>query len=247
MGAAMRPARLEVFPHTVSREWGPSVDPAGDEGKGRWQASVRGLGLVVGAMRNLLICAAILAAPLAAAGQPLPVDELCLPAGLPCSPRSCEPAIDCRFDVDPAVASCAVNMTIAGRTCQTTIGAGGDADAADTGAYAGAELSNGSVSALNLRNSWLTPTVHVDGRVAGTDLGHTSVGAYKSDILTEDHAWFEVGLFVRHDSDAAREGVLFAFWFLDTTPDGCFVRTQSGLEDVQCPSLRPGNYVPLLP
>lgn len=202
----------------------------------------------------------ILAVPLASAGALLPVRETCTPVG--CTPRSCEPAMDCRIDVEPAGAKCAMNVSISGRTCTTVVAVRASRASEGTAVGASFELSDGTVSGVNLPNTWVSPSANVEGSAGGVDLGRNSIGAYRSDILTEgprggpfgevapsrNHTWTEVGVFAYHDSTTAREGILVAVWFLDLMPEGCFVRTQSGVQDTPCPSLAGAwNHVPALP
>lgn len=206
-----------------------------------------------------MICMVVLAVPLASAGALLPIQEMCTPVG--CTPRSCEPVMDCRLDVAPTVAQCAVNISISGRTCTTVLGVGASRPHEGTQAAANVELSDGRVDRHNLPNSWLSPSANVGASVAGTDLGSTSIGVYRSEILTEgprggpfgevapsmNHTWSEVSVFAYHEGPAGREGVRVVLWFLDMMPEGCFVRTQSGVLDAPCPAMAGyWNYVPAL-
>lgn len=178
-----------------------------------------------------------------------------------CVPQHCQPIVDCRGEVGPDAVGCAVNTTIDGRTCQAYAGIGVQderhlalplwGDASGTSVGAAVAVTNGSVYAQNLPNTWLSPSAQVEANALGLDLGTFSAGAYRSDIVTEgprggiygeiapspDHTWTELAFFVRHDGGPAgtSEGIVVAIWLLDLMPDGCFVRGLGVDDDVRCP------------
>lgn len=153
-------------------------------------------------VKLLFVVSLVLAAPLAAAGDPFR-DPVCISstscfgpgtcsmAG--CVPQSCEPALDCRGEVGN-LGGCAVNMSIDGRTCQVALVLDAQrdgvvlADAASvdsSSALLSVTLTNGSVDEYNLENVWITPTAEAGLVVAGVDTGYSSIGVYRSDITTE--------------------------------------------------------------
>lgn len=216
----------------------------------------------------MVVALAILsAAPGALAEDPLnePVCVLneCVGAGEcienSCVPRGCEPAGRCSAEAGPNRVACATNVTIDGRTCALYAGAAFERDAV-VRADASAAVSNGSVHAEHLDNTWVSPGADVSLGVAGHDLGRFFVYAYRSDILTEGprggpygrlapsehHTWTEFGVVAGHAGGPTGGGdVIVGVELLDLVPEGCFVRfSAEDSPEVSCP--RVPVYLPLL-
>ena len=185
--------------------------------------------------------------------------ELCYGAGtcvtdVGCVPRGCEPLASCSGEIGPDGSACAVNATIDGRTCASHIGLGADTG---QGSRLGArvQLSNGSVEANKLDNTWIAPGVEGELGVAGFDFGGYHVYLYRSDILTEgprggpygqlapseNHTWTEIGVVAgHHGGPFFGEDIVVAVELLDLMPESCWIRAPSGaLPEFACPSLAP--------
>lgn len=185
------------------------------------------------------------ATPSADATDPL-LEPACLDAGVcagagmcvldvGCVPRSCQPLLHCRSEVTLDGQDCEVNLTIDGRTCQTYAGFGYRTSEPGNHGFVGVTLSNGSVDAFNLPNTWVSPALDANLAVADKDPGAVSLGAYRSDIEHEDERWAETGVFVRHLSGPVGGTYLtIGVWTLDSMPEHCYARSSAG--DVECPS-----------
>lgn len=185
--------------------------------------------------------------------------------GLVCPSTPCDAVGSCSAQAYASPTTCAVNATIHGTTCVTEAGASTSFErelglpvfgpVGATGAGLDLAFVQGSVTDFNLPNSWLTPIATTRIDVLGLPLGETTVGVYRSDIITPGQARFPEITGANHTFsqttlEAQQRGgqagdveLAIALLSLDSLPDGCFVRTSIGAaREFNCPRI--GRLLP---
>lgn len=214
----------------------------------------------------LVILVAALNAPSAVASDPFyeqvcVTEDTCYGAGscfdataaYVCVPRGCSVGISCTAEIGPDSTQCAFNTTIDGRTCAVYVGFG--VDGTDNNVAFAAQVSNGSVEASPLENTWLSPGVESRVMLAGADFGHFYAQAYRSDIVTEgprggvfgrlspsaNHTWTQIGVGAgHHGGPAFGEDLVVVVELMDMMPEGCWVRSPTNaLPEIDCPRMGP--------
>lgn len=170
-----------------------------------------------------------------------------------CVPRSCQPVFHCRSQTE-FTSECAMNTTIEGETCQVVLGAGVRTNTPNHEASVRVALTNGTVDAFNLPNTWVAPSVETSLSSGAVDAGDIVLGLYSTQIVTADgqeHQWSHVGVVVYHGAGIAgpSQSARVGLYLLDSMPEGCYARLNAvASASGDCPRVVPSDILgPILP
>lgn len=185
--------------------------------------------------------------------------------GVHCPADPCDPVADCDARLYAEPTTCAVNATIQGTSCVTSVGGGASAErqlvlpgvggVGATSVDVGVALMQGEVQKFNLPNTWISPVLETDVTVGGMPLGATSVAVYRSEVIVpgrprfpdvtgEEHEYSQTTLEIKkYGGQGGNLDFAIGVITLDHLPDGCFVRSSSVLlPSLSCP--RPSTLLP---